>query len=70
MVAKFAGIGETLEKRSDNAITAVTGYFLLASGTILLTSNGTNHATMWPADALILALLLKNDRASWTGRRA
>ncbi|MAC59939.1 MAG: hypothetical protein CMH85_17055 [Novosphingobium sp.] len=65
MVAKFAGIGETLEKRSDNAITAVTGYFLLASGTILLTSNGTNHATMWPADALILALLLKNDRASW-----
>ncbi len=65
MVAKFAGIGETLEKRSDNAITAVTGYFLLASGTILLTSNGTNHATMWPADALILALLLKNGRASW-----
>ncbi|KHK90953.1 sensor domain-containing diguanylate cyclase [Novosphingobium malaysiense] len=65
MVAKNAGIADALEKRCDNAITAVGGYFLLACGTILLTSNGRNHATMWPADALILALLLLNTRANW-----
>lgn len=64
MVAKFAAL-YGWEKRSDDAITAIVGYFLFAAGVIHLTSDGRSHATMWPADALILALLLKNPRRYW-----
>lgn len=55
----------TLEKRSDDAITAVVGYFVLAATTIHLTSIGNMHAAMWPADALILAQILRSPRNSW-----
>jgi diguanylate cyclase (GGDEF)-like protein/PAS domain S-box-containing protein len=46
-------------------LTAALGYLLLASGTIALTSNGRDHATIWPADAVILALLLPRPRSHW-----
>jgi diguanylate cyclase (GGDEF)-like protein len=65
MAARLATVCTALEKRSDDAITAVVGYFLLAAATIHLTSDGRNHAAMWPADALVLALLLKNGRRNW-----
>ncbi|WP_232281110.1 sensor domain-containing diguanylate cyclase [Novosphingobium nitrogenifigens] len=40
-------------------------YFLFATATIVLTSNGRNHAMVWPADAVILALLLSRPRRHW-----
>ena len=54
-----------VEKRADAAIIAAIGYFLFATFAIELTSNGRDHATIWPADALILALLLKEPRRDW-----
>ncbi|MCJ2180882.1 sensor domain-containing diguanylate cyclase [Novosphingobium album (ex Hu et al. 2023)] len=47
------------------ALTGAIGYFLLAATTIRLTSDGRNHATVWPADAIILALLLVSPRRRW-----
>ena len=47
------------------AFTAGLGYFGLAAITIALTSNGRNHATVWVADALILAWLLARPRGDW-----
>lgn len=44
---------------------AAIGYFILASATIVLTSDGRNHAAVWPADAIILALLLHHRRGFW-----
>lgn len=41
------------------------GYFILASTTIVLTSDGRSHATVWPADAVILALILCSTRSAW-----
>ena len=38
---------------------------MLATFAIELTSNGRDHASIWPADALILALLLKEPRRDW-----
>ncbi|HWU01215.1 MAG TPA: diguanylate cyclase [Novosphingobium sp.] len=48
----------------DTLLSAV-GYFLLAAATIHLTTDGRSHATVWPADALVLALLLKAPRGHW-----
>ncbi|MEJ2410915.1 MAG: diguanylate cyclase [Novosphingobium sp.] len=47
------------------ALIGATGYFLLAATTIRLTSDGRNIATVWPADSLILALLLISPRRRW-----
>ncbi|WP_067732273.1 sensor domain-containing diguanylate cyclase [Novosphingobium naphthalenivorans] len=47
------------------ALTGAIGYFLIAATTIRLTSDGRNHATVWPADAIILALLLASPRRRW-----
>jgi len=47
------------------ALAAAVGYFLLAATTISLTSDGRNHATVWPADAVVLALLLNAPRRHW-----
>ncbi|MBB4858030.1 diguanylate cyclase (GGDEF)-like protein/PAS domain S-box-containing protein [Novosphingobium chloroacetimidivorans] len=44
---------------------AALGYCLLATVTIEVSSSGHEHATVWPADALILALLLKSPRSAW-----
>lgn len=41
------------------------GYTGLAVATIALTSNGRNHATVWVADALVLAFLLTCARRDW-----
>lgn len=46
-------------------LTGAFGYFLIAATTIRLTSDGRNHATVWPADAVILALLLNAPRRQW-----
>ncbi|MGC6400496.1 diguanylate cyclase domain-containing protein [Sphingomonas sp. FW199] len=47
------------------AIGGGAAYCLLAAGTIWLTSNGRDHAALWLADAVILALLLNHRRAKW-----
>ncbi|VWX53632.1 putative Diguanylate cyclase [Novosphingobium sp. 9U] len=46
-------------------LAAGVGYCVLATVTIEMTSSGHDHATVWPADALILALLLKSPRSMW-----
>lgn len=54
--------------RGQLAATALLGamlYCVLATTTILLTSDGRNHATVWPADAVILAILLSRERSFW-----
>lgn len=40
-------------------------YFCLAALTLRLTSDGRNHATIWIADAVVLALLLQLPRSQW-----
>lgn len=65
MAGQFAAFRASMEKHCDDAIAALIGYALLAAGAVHLTSDGSNPATIWPADALILALLLKNDRRHW-----
>jgi integral membrane sensor domain MASE1 len=46
-------------------LTAACLYFLMAAATIHLTSNGRDIATIWPANAVLLALLLVHDRSAW-----
>ncbi|KQX26235.1 MULTISPECIES: sensor domain-containing diguanylate cyclase [unclassified Sphingomonas] len=41
------------------------GYFLLAYGTILLTGDGHDVAAIWPANALLLAVILSLPKARW-----
>lgn len=41
------------------------GYFLLAYGTILLTSDGHAVAAIWPPNALLLAIILPLPKARW-----
>lgn len=40
-------------------------YFALATSTILLTSNGTEVATFWPANAVLAALMMLMPRRQW-----
>jgi diguanylate cyclase (GGDEF)-like protein/PAS domain S-box-containing protein len=47
------------------ALIAAATYFCMATATILLTSDGRNQAAVWPADAVILALLLSRPRRDW-----
>lgn len=46
-------------------LVAATLYFLAAAGTIHLTSDGQDIATIWPANAILLALLLADARPRW-----
>jgi len=46
-------------------VVGATCYFILAAMTIWMTSNGRNPATVWPADAVILALLLIHPQNKW-----
>ena len=48
------------------ALMGALAYFLMATTTIMLTSDGRSHASVWPADAVILALLLWRPRRDWT----
>ncbi|MFC6792212.1 diguanylate cyclase [Methylobacterium komagatae] len=45
---------------------AALSYFSAAALTIHLTSNGKDIATIWPANAILVALLLAEDRPRWT----
>jgi len=47
------------------AFVALAGYALLAAATIRLTTDGRTHATVWLADALVLALALCRPRRDW-----
>lgn len=47
------------------AFTGAILYFAFATVTILLTSDGRNHATVWLADAAVLAVLLSRPRSEW-----
>ena len=47
------------------AVAGGTGYFLLAFGMILLTSDGHNMAAIWPANALLLAIILPLPSGRW-----
>ncbi|WP_205820989.1 GGDEF domain-containing protein [Methylobacterium nonmethylotrophicum] len=42
-------------------------YLVLAAGTIHLTSNGRDIATVWPANAVLLAALLDRRPGAWAG---
>jgi len=44
---------------------AALGYFCLAAATIHLTSDGRNIATVWPANAVLLALVLARPLNGW-----
>lgn len=46
-------------------LTAVALYFLAAASTIHLTSNGRDIAAFWPANAILVALLLADGRPHW-----
>lgn len=46
-------------------LTAATMYFLAAASTIYLTSNGRDIAALWPANAILVALLLADERPHW-----
>ncbi|MES2498563.1 MAG: diguanylate cyclase [Pseudomonadota bacterium] len=46
-------------------LAAALGYFLVAATTIHLTSNGRDVAPVWPADAIVLAMLLSTPRRQW-----
>src|SRR5687768_16897359 len=63
-------VGKTADSKTRSAclravLAGAIGYFLLAATTVRLTSDGRNHATVWPADAVILALLLTSPRRRW-----
>jgi diguanylate cyclase (GGDEF)-like protein len=47
------------------ALIAASAYFCMTTATIMLTSDGRNPATVWPSDAVILALLLSRARRDW-----
>jgi len=47
------------------ALVAFLAYACMAVATIMLTSNGRSTAAVWPADAVILALLLSRPRSDW-----
>lgn len=65
----MSGIAEHHTNTSSGGIrtglVAGLGYCVLATVTIEMTSRGHEHATVWPADALILALLLKSPKSMW-----
>lgn len=71
MAVGFWRMGWRAAKRSrliDRGLSALAGgllYGAIATATIALTSNGRDHATIWPADAVILALLLTRPRRDW-----
>lgn len=49
----------------DAALVGALLYFAFAVATILLTSDGKSHATVWLADAAILAVLLSRPKSDW-----
>lgn len=64
---KYNDLHETAKYHSQLWLTAACLYFLLATTTIHLASNGRDIATIWPANAVLLALLLLHERSAWIG---
>jgi len=46
-------------------LVTVSLYLITATATIHLTSDGRDIATIWPANAILLALLLADDKPRW-----
>ncbi|MDE1918350.1 MAG: sensor domain-containing diguanylate cyclase [Sphingomonadales bacterium] len=67
MTGEHNNTPETARHHSMLWLTSAALYFLLAAATIRLTSNGRDIATLWPANAVLLALLLTHARSSWIG---
>lgn len=59
-------LSELVGRRSDVAV-AFIGYTLLSVLTIELSSDGRNVATVWLADAIVLALLINTAVRYWSG---
>jgi hypothetical protein len=64
---KWVAAKQGLRDHASPWITAVLLYFILAAGTIRLTSNGRDIATIWPANAVLLAMLMLGPRPAWGG---
>ena len=47
------------------ALVGALFYFAFATVTIMLTSDGRSHATVWLADAAVLAVLLSSPKSDW-----
>jgi diguanylate cyclase (GGDEF)-like protein/PAS domain S-box-containing protein len=60
-----AGRASSLRDQALWALIAAITYFCMTAATIALTSDGRNPATVWPSDAVILALLLSRPRRDW-----
>lgn len=58
-------IGNRFDRDLRAALAGGVGYFLLAYGTILLTSSGHNVAAVWPPNALLLAIILTIGKRRW-----
>jgi diguanylate cyclase (GGDEF)-like protein len=55
-----------LRDRAAWALVGAIGYFLIASTTIAFNANGSGYSSIWPADAVILALMLSRPRRDWS----
>ena len=55
--------------RRKGALASLAGllYFALAAATIHLTSDGRDIATLWPANAVLLAILMRREPRGWGG---
>jgi diguanylate cyclase (GGDEF)-like protein/PAS domain S-box-containing protein len=60
-----ASRARALREQGAWALFGAATYFCMTTATILLTSDGRNPATVWPSDAVILALLLARPRRDW-----
>ncbi len=58
-------IGNRAHRDLCAALAGGVGYFLLAYGTILLTSDNNNVSAIWPANALLLAIVLPLHWSRW-----
>ncbi|WP_084454976.1 MASE1 domain-containing protein [Novosphingobium rosa] len=57
----------TVRYHGQLCLAAAGLYFMLAAATIHLASNGRDIATIWPANAVLLSLLLVHKRITWPG---
>jgi diguanylate cyclase (GGDEF)-like protein len=65
MSAEGASRAVALPDQALWALIAALAYGCMAVATIMLTSDGRAPATVWPCDAVILALLLSRARGDW-----
>jgi len=65
MMSQEHDIAETGRQTSQIWLTAALLYFGAAVAVIHLTSNGRSIATIWPANAILVALLLADARPRW-----